>query len=357
MSDPRVQEYARLLVEYSINVQPGWQVIISSTPLARPLVEEVVRCVARRGAYALTRLNYSSTRDVWAREAPEALVGEMSPIDRYTADNADAIMNLGAPENTRDGVDVSPERQNLLRQSSRPLMERLLGMQMPWLICQFPTPALAQDAGMTLAAFEDFLYGACLLDWEEEGRKMRRLAERFDRADRVRIVGEGTDLTLSLKDRHAQVADGHYNMPDGEFFYSPVEDVTEGVVTFSEYPAVYGGHEVEGARLVFKEGRVVEASARYDEDFLLKVLDSDQGARVLGELGIGCNPGIQHHMKNTLFDEKINGTIHLAVGNAFPHIGGKNVSSVHWDMVKDLRPGGRIYCDGELVQENGEWKI
>jgi aminopeptidase len=168
-------------------------------------------------------------------------------------------------------------------------------------------------------------------------------------------VGEGTDLRLSLAGRKAEVDDGHFNMPGGEFFYSPVEDRTEGVVTFAEFPALYAGNEVEGVRLVFKGGRVVEASARRGEDFLLKTLDADDGARVLGELGVGCNPGVQRHMRNVLFDEKMYGTIHLAVGAGFPFLGGTNVSRVHWDMVKDLRGGGQIYCDGELVQDNGVW--
>jgi aminopeptidase len=186
---------------------------------------------------------------------------------------------------------------------------------------------------------------------------MRHLADRFDRAETVRIAGEGTDLTLSLKGRTAMVDDGHFNMPGGEFFYSPVEDATEGTVTFAEYPAMYMGQEVEGVRLRYEGGRVVEASARRGEEFLLKILDRDAGARVLGELGIGCNPGIQQHMKNVLFDEKMNGTIHMAIGAGFPFLGGTNESSVHWDMVKDLRNGGQIFCDGELVQENGVWLI
>jgi aminopeptidase len=147
------------------------------------------------------------------------------------------------------------------------------------------------------------------------------------------------------------------NMPGGEVFYSPVEESAEGVITFSEYPACYLGHEVDGVRLRFEGGRVVEASARTDEEFLLGTLDTDEGARRLGEFGIGCNPGIQRHMKNTLFDEKMEGTIHLAVGTGFPQVGGRNTSGVHWDMVKELRAGGRIELDGKIVQENGAWAL
>lgn len=355
MADTRITEYARLLVERCVNVQPGWQVLVVSSPLARPLVEEVVRCIAQRGAYALTRLNWGTVQTIWAKEAPESLLGEMAPLERHVHAHVDALISIGAPENTKEGSDIPPARVGLLRQATRPALERQLTLQMPWVGCQYPTPALAQDAGMTLSAYEDFLYGACLLDWDAEGHKMRRIADRFDRADQVRIVGEGTDLTLSLQGRHGQVDDGHFNMPGGEVFYSPVEDSVNGVVTFAEYPAVWGGQEVHGARLQFRRGKVVEASAEKGEQVLLKALDTDAGARVLGELGIGCNPGIQRHMKNTLFDEKIYGTIHLAIGAGFPFLGGTNVSAVHWDMVKDLRQGGKLYVDGVLVQENGKW--
>ena len=210
---------------------------------------------------------------------------------------------------------------------------------------------------MTLEQFEDFVFGACLIDWDEEGRKMQRIADRFDAADEVRIVGHETDIRFSLAGRHGEVDDGHYNMPGGEVFYSPVEDSTSGVVTFSEYPAVDPPDEVSGVRFRYEGGRIVDASAESNEEALIAKLDRDEGARRLGEFGIGCNPGIQRHVKETLFDEKIYGTIHLAIGAGIPSIGGTNVSSVHWDMVKDLRNGGRIECDGEVVQQNGEWKF
>ena len=221
--------------------------------------------------------------------------------------------------------------------------------------CRFPTPALAQEAGMTTRAFEDFLYGAVLRDWDAEGRRMDRIRERFDAAEEVRIVGAETDITLSIAGRDGRVDDGHLNLPGGEVVYSPVETATEGVITYSEFPAVQEPHVVENVRLVFSGGRVVDASATAGEEALFSALDRDEGARVLGELGIVCNPGIQLHMRNTLFDEKIDGTIHLAIGAGIPGVGGLNKSSVHWDMVKDLRQNGKLYCDGELVQDGGKW--
>jgi aminopeptidase len=230
-----------------------------------------------------------------------------------------------------------------------------MAMGVPWVICEYPVNATAQDAGMSLGEMEDFVFGAVLLDWDAEAARMRRIADVFDAAGEVRIVGEGTDLTVSLAGRTGAVDDGHLNMPGGEVFYSPVEDSAEGEITFSEFPAVRFGHAVDGARLVFERGQIVEATAQSGESFLVETLDTDEGARRLGELGIGCNPAIQRYTRNVGFDEKIGGTIHLAVGSSYTFTGGKNVSAVHWDIVKDLRRGGKLYADGELVQENGVW--
>jgi aminopeptidase len=194
-----------------------------------------------------------------------------------------------------------------------------------------------------------------LVDWPALARDMEGIAARFDAGEEVRIVAAGTDIRFSLAGRKGLVDALGANMPGGEVFYSPVEDSVEGVVEYGEYPACYQGHQVYGVRLRFEGGRIVDASAESDESFLLAQLDADDGARRLGEFGIGCNPGIQRHVRNTLFDEKMAGTVHLAIGHGFPNLGGRNVSAVHWDMVKDLRRGGRIELDGEVVQENGQW--
>ncbi len=358
--DPRIEAYAKLLVERSLDVQPGWQVWINSSWLARPLVQEVVRAIARRGAYPLVRLGDAGMEDVpfeviWALEAPEDALAEVAPADRHAWETMDAWMNIGAPENTADGLQLSPERRALLAKARYAMRTRRLSDEIPWVACRFPTAALAQDARMSLPEFEDFLYGACLRDWDAEAKRMEKIKERFDRAAEVKIVGAGTDLTLSLEGREGEIDAGHANMPGGEVYFSPVEDATEGVVHFSEFPAFNEPHELEGVRMVYRGGRVVEASATRGEDVLFETLDRDEGARVLGELGIGCNAGIQRYMKNTLFDEKIDGTVHLAIGAGFASLGGTNESVVHWDMVKDLRPGGQLLCDGEVVQENGRW--
>jgi aminopeptidase len=357
MADSRLRAYADLLVERCVDVQPGWQVVVSSSPLGRPLVDEVLRSVGRRGAYGLPRISLPGVDEIWQQEAPEGLLRRVSPIEAHALEHADCLIVIEAPENTRAGTDVPPERLTAVRQARRPLLEPFISDERAWVGCQFPTPALAQDAGMTLARFEEFLYGAVLVDWDEAEREMAKIAERFDAADEVRIVAAGTDLRFSLHGRRGKISAADANMPSGEVFYSPVEDSASGVIEFSEYPACYMGHEVTGVRLVFEGGRVAEASSTSDQEFLEQMLETDDGARVLGEFGIGCNRGIQRHTKNTLFDEKIYGTVHFALGNAYPFVGGTNVSALHWDMVKDLREGGRIECDGEVVQENGEWRL
>ena len=356
MRDPRLEQYAGILVDTCIGVEPGWQVLISAGPLARPLVDEVSRLLGQRGAYALNRQNLAGSLP-WALAAPEELLKTVSSIDLHALEHADGLISVDAPENTREGSALSTERVRLRHAALRPAIERVFTGDLKWVGCLYPTPALAQDAGMSSRAFEDFVYGACLLDWDAERERMSRYAERFDAADEVRIVGAETDLTLSLEGRTGDVDAGGGNMPGGEFYYSPVEDSATGTISFIEFSQPYAGREVAGIRLRFKDGRVVDASADSEEAFLIEQLDQDEGARRIGELGIGCNPGITNFMKNTLFDEKIDGTVHIALGNGLPWVGGTNESEIHWDIVKDLRPGGQILLDGEVVQQDGAWAI
>ena len=355
MRDPRIDEYARLLVDRSIGVEPGWQVGIRGNHLARPLIEALIEQVARRGAYPILQLSFEQIGGPFARAAPLALLRKTPPLQARIWEEIDALVSIWSPESAREGSGLSEERQAAMQESSRPIRERTMAMAIPWVIAEWPVEALAGEAGMTLEEYREFIFDAVLLDWDAEGERMRRIADVFDAADEVRLVGDGTDLTLSLAGRSGAVDDGHVNMPGGEVFYSPVEDSANGVIEFSEFPAVYFGTEVEGARLVFERGRIVEATAARNEGFLRATLDTDEGARRLGELGIGCNPGIQRFMKNVGFDEKIDGTIHLAVGNSYSFTGGTNASAIHWDIVKDLRTRGEIHVDGRLVQENGVW--
>jgi aminopeptidase len=355
--DTRIEEYASLLVDRSVGVQPGWQVIVRGNHLGRPLIEVVMEQIARRGAYPILQLSFEQLGGPFAREAPLELLREAAPVQRHIWAEADASIAIWSPERSDEGSDLSEERQAALQESAAPMRERTMAMEIPWVIAEWPVQSLADDAGMTLEEYTEFIYGAVLLDWDAEGARMRAIADVFDEGDEVRLVGPGTDLTLSLAGRTGSVDDGHVNMPGGEVFYSPVEDSANGVIEFSEFPAVHWGTEIENARFVFEGGRIVEATASSNEEFLNATLDIDEGARRLGELGIGCNPGIQRYMKNVGFDEKIDGTVHLAVGNSYSFTGGKNSSSIHWDIVKDLRKDGSIHVDGRLVQQNGAWSL
>jgi aminopeptidase len=340
-------------------------VLVLGPPAARPLYEAIGRSVARRGAYAVFQLSLDggigAISRSWLSHAPDELLRIPAGLQSHVLAEADALLVVLAPENTRDASAVDAARLSAGRASYRSAMKRFDADDAPWVACHFPTPALAQEAGMATDEFEDFLFGACLLDWDAERRRMQRYADRFDAADEVRIVGEGTDLRLEIAGRPTEVdaggTGGGVNMPGGEFFCCPVEDSAEGEVVFGEFPAVYRGREVRGIRLRFEAGRVVDASAETNEDFLLETLDTDEGARRLGELGIGCNPGITRSLGNPYFDEKIDGTVHLALGFGFPQFGGKNESAVHWDIVKDLRSRGRIELDGTVVQESGRWLV
>jgi aminopeptidase len=356
-----VGELAELLVERCLDVKPRWQVSVRATPLARPLVTEVARSIARRGAYYLPRINWGSDRfraDLdWALEAPLELLDELPPIERYAVDQEDARLTIRAPEDVHAGAELDPERRRLLQLANEPSSRRARSLDVRWAVVEYPTAAAAEQAEMSLEDYTEFVFDACLLDWDAEEERMREIKARFDRGSTVRIVGTGTDLTLGIEGREGVVSAGFRNMPDGEVFYSPVEDTAEGVITFAEFPAVYLGHDVVGARLVFSGGAVVEASADQGEEFLRQVLATDAGSSRLGELGLGCNPRITRFTRNVLFDEKIDGTVHLAVGASYTYTGGRNESAVHWDMVKDLRQGGELSLDGEVVQRDGRWLI
>ncbi len=357
--DGRVERLAELLVGRSLDVQPGWQVLVTGTHLARPLVEELVRAIARRGAYALVRLGAVDLdpfpfATAWAEAAPTPLLETLPPAERHLRETLDARIVLFSPENVVDGAELAAERRLALRRAVQPFQERVAAR--PWVSCPFPTLALAQDARLTLAQYADVLYAACLRDWDAEGERMRHIAARFEVAETVRIVGPGTDVSMVVAGRRFEVDDGHLNMPGGEIFTSPVEDSATGVIELSEYPTALAGNRLEGIRLRLDGGRVVDASASVGESFLLAALDTDDGARVIGELGIGCNAGIPRHVRQMWFDEKVAGTIHLALGQGFPGCGGTNTSALHWDLVKDLARG-RIELDGVVVQRDGAWVL
>ncbi|HHL40432.1 MAG TPA: aminopeptidase [Deltaproteobacteria bacterium] len=353
MIDPRATTLASILVNHSLRLKRGETVLISaSSELAKPLVIEVYREVMRKKAHPLTSINFEETAGIFYDMATRAQLERFPDTRLYEAEHIDCVVNIRAPLNRKALSSTDPKKIALRSRVLKPISEKIVN-EKRWVLCNFPTNALAQEAEMSLEEYEDFLYGATNIDWSGLKAVAMRLKRVLDRGREVRIVGRETDLTLSIEGRKAIPCWGERNMPDGEVFLSPIEDSASGHIYY-DMPAIYQGREVTGVRLRFDAGRVVDASAEKNERFLIAVLDTDEGARRLGELGIGVNYGIKRFSKDILFDEKIGGTVHLAVGRSYEEAGGGNHSAVHWDMIKDLRKDGALYVDGRAVQENGK---
>ncbi|MBI1912076.1 MAG: aminopeptidase [Deltaproteobacteria bacterium] len=356
MADPRIKKLASILVHHSISVKKGETVLISaSSELAKPLVLEVYKEVMRAGAHPMTSINFEETSNIYYAHATKEQIANFPKIKMFEAKNIDCFVTIRAAANKKAMSNIDPKIIAERSKVVRPISEEIVNNKR-WILCNFPTNALAQEADMSLEEYEDFLYGATNVDWKKVKQKEMKLKNVLDKANEVHLVGKDTDLKLSIKGRKAIPCYGERNMPDGEVFLSPVEDSAEGHI-FYEMPAIYQGREVTGIRLKFSKGKVVEAKADKNEKFLLTMLDTDKGARFLGELGIGVNYGIQQFSKDILFDEKIGGTVHLAVGRSYEQAGGKNISAIHWDMIKDLRKNGAIYLDGKAIQKNGKFLI
>ena len=354
MPEPRTVKLADILVNYSLKVKKGERVLInSSSEIAKPLVLEVYKKALEAGGHPFVNIAFEEISNIFYNLASRDQLLDFPKVRLFEARNMDCIVNIRASVNKRalSNVDSKKiaERSKVLKSISEVIVN-----EKRWVLCNFPTNALAQETDMSLEEYEDFLYSATNIDWEKVRKEEMKLKRVLDKGNVIRIVGEDTDLTLGIKGRKAIPCYGERNMPDGEVFLSPVEDSAEGYIYY-DLPAVYQGKEVLGIRLRFKKGTVVEASAEKNEKFLVAMLDTDKGARYLGELGIGVNYGIKHFSKDILFDEKIGGTVHLAVGRSYKDAGGKNESAIHWDMIKDLRSGGAIYVDGKMIQRNGRF--
>jgi aminopeptidase len=356
MGDPRINELARILVNHSLGVKKGETVLIaSSSELAKPLVLEVFRETLKAGGHPLTSVGFEETANIFYDEAKDEQMNHLPRTKMYEAKNIDCFVNIRAPLNKKSLSTVDPKKVGVRSKALRKISEEIVNNKR-WVLTNFPTNALAQEGDMSLEEYEDFLYGATNVDWTKLKKIEMKLKKVLDAGSEVHITGRETDLKLSIKGRRAIPCFGERNMPDGEVFLSPVEDSAEGHI-FYEMPAIYQGREVLGVRLKFKGGKVVDATAEKNEKFLIATLDTDRGGRFLGELGIGVNYGIKNFSKDILFDEKIGGTVHLAVGRSYEEAGGKNKSAVHWDMIKDLRKGGIIRIDGRVIQKNGKFLL
>ena len=358
---------ARILVRHSTRVEEGDVCTIEGESAAEPLLQAVYEEVLKAGGNPIVQMALEGQVASFFEHASDRQLDWVSPTSRWAVENADVRIAVMASENTRALSKVPTERQTRVQAARKELMETMMRRSADgsyrWALTLFPTHAYAAEAGLSLPAYEDFYYGACLATeddpvgaWSRQSAETERLKEWIQGRSEVHVTGEGTDLRLGIENRTFIAADGKHNMPDGEFFTGPVEDSAEGEIAF-HLPATYAGREVAGVRFRFQDGRVVDASAERGEEFLVEMLDTDDGARRLGELGIGTNYGISDGTGEILLDEKIGGTVHLAVGRSYPETGGVNDSAIHWDMICDLRRGGRIEVDGETLQEDGRFVV
>jgi aminopeptidase len=365
--DPRAERLAKILVGYSTEVKEGEVVSIDGESAAEPLLRAVYEEVLKAGANPILNVALEGQSASYFKHASDAQLDWVSPVAEWLVENADVRIAIGASTNTRELSAVPPERQTrrqtAMGELMAHLMERSAGGEFRWCYTLYPTNAYAAEAEMSLVDYEDFYYGACLADdedpltaWKRASAETTRLAEWIQGREEVHVVAPGTDITLGIAGRKFIPCDGRHNMPDGEFFTGPIEDSVQGEVTF-HLPAVIGGREVSGVRLRFDSGKVVDAGAERGEAYLIELLDTDPGARRLGELGIGTNYAIDRGTREVLLDEKIGGTVHLAVGRSYPESGGTNESAVHTDLVCDLRQGGKIVVDGETLQEDGRFVV
>ncbi len=356
MNDPRWEQLAEILVHYSTGTQPGERVLITMMEVETfPLVRAVYTQAIKAGA--LVHVEFQSAyleRDLMRYGSQEQLdwVPELSA---YGLKWADVYIGLRGARNPHEFAGIPPEKLTAHKRA----MGKISAMRTEltrWVLVRVPNESLAQQAEMSLDEMITFFFNATLRDWEQEARYYKELQRVFQAAGTVRIIGKDTDLTFSTKGRIYEVADGHFNMPDGEIFTAPVDDSAEGVITF-EFPGVYFGQQVRGIRLEFSKGEVIRATSESNQDLLRELLKMDEGARRIGEFGVGVNFGIDRFCYDILYDEKIGGTIHIALGRAYKECGGVNQSALHWDLIKDLREEGAIYLDGRKVFENGHFLV
>jgi aminopeptidase len=356
---PDPAAFARLLCGYCLDVQAGQQVAVRSTTLAAPLLLALQRELLAVEAWPLLRVDLPGQDESFWEAARDVHLDTVAPAALAEVQAIDASLRIQAPHNTRALAGVDPERTARAARAQSALREAMLARR--WCLTLWPTPALAQQAGMGDRAFAAYVARALFLDrpdpvaaWRELHDMQERLIERLSRARELRIEAEGTDLRLQVEGRTWVNSDGKRNMPSGEVFTGPLETSAEGRIRYA-VPSSPGGVDVAGIELEFRAGEVVAARAERGDDVLQAALETDPGARRLGEIGIGTNFGIDRPIGNILFDEKLGGTVHLAIGRAYPETGGVNESAVHWDMICDLRRGGRLTADGEPVVADGSF--
>jgi aminopeptidase len=362
MVDERIKKMAKILVEHATKVKKHDKVIISGDIVAEPLIKEVYKLCLKKGSYPAVHAALPGMSQLYFKNASKDQLKKFPEVAMFESKKGDVFIGIWGTSNTRELSNIDPKKIAIRSRTTNPISK--VRMTKRWCCCDYPTDALAMEAEMSLAEYTDWFYKACNIDYKALHRRYERLKKIIDKGKEVHIKGRNTDLTLSIRNMKALNIQGDKNIPDGEVFTAPEKFKTEGHIEFS-YPAIRGGNEVDGIYLEFRKGKVVKATATKNEKFLKSMLKTDPGASYLGELGIGVNFNITKYTKNLLFDEKIGGTIHLALGMAYPECCTKNKaqqnkSALHWDIVKDLRPmggGGELRVDGKLIQKNGKFRV
>jgi aminopeptidase len=356
-----VARWADLLVDYCLRVERQETIVLSSEAPARPLVEACYKAVVLHGGHPLVRLDLAGLHEFFLEHASEAQLAHVSPVALFEAKLVSGRIRIAAESDTHSMSRVDPRRQAAYERARDPV--RQAARKGRWVLTQYPTPAYAALAHLPLPEYEDFVTRAMFLDkpdpraaWEELGRRQAGLAEFMAAVHTIRIEARDTDLTLSVAGRTWINSDGRRNMPSGEIFTGPIEDSASGRMR-CDFPVCRDGRELVGIDLELRDGKVEKAIADQGEDYLLAMLEVDPGASRLGELGLGLNSGIDRFTGSILYDEKIGGTVHIALGQSYPETGGLNCSALHWDLIVDTRTQGRITADGRLVMENGQWLV
>ena len=354
MTNTRVEKIAKVLVDYSTRVKDGERVVITAPPIASPLVLEVYKLCLQRGAHPVIRTPLPGSAYLFYKYAQEHQLKRFPKSAMYEMKNTDAYISIRAPVNTSEFCTVDPNKIAMRSKTMQPLSKYRL-QNVKWVAFDYPTSAYAQNAGMSLHDYEDFAFKAVSLNWVKLRQRLQKIADAVNASEKVEVVGPGTDLNFTIKSTNCVLGDGTNNMPGGEVFTAPDKYSMNGHITFN-YPAIYRSNEVRGIQLEFKKGKVIKEDAHSGLDFLRAMLNLDSGSRFVGEWGIGCNYNISKFTKNTLFDEKIGGTVHFAMGHGYKECNAKIRSALHWDIVKDLRRNAAIYLDGKLFQKNGRFR-
>lgn len=368
MFNPLIHKYAQVLVNYSTKVQKNDLVIIYARGYsAQPLVREIYELCLKNGANPIVRTSMDEIAETFIKYASDEQLEYIDEMSKIEVETADVMIFIGAPSNIKNMAGASPSKIAKRSKATHPILskrlERSANGDMRWVIADYPTNALAQEANMSLGEYSEFLVKSCYLDldnpvekWEEIDKEQKRIADILNKTSSLRIVGDKTDITFSTKGRTWVPCSGNLNFPDGEIFTSPIEDSACGKIYF-DFPQNYHGSTAREVYLTLEKGKVVEACAQVGNEFLQSMLNMDEGSRFVGEIAIGTNDRIQDVTGNILFDEKIGGSIHMALGSSYPEAGGKNQSGLHWDLIKNMKNNSKIYADDKLIYENGKFVI